>query len=247
MAAGLGAALLSVEAPGAQAACHAFTVSAEPATVEEGGTVEVTVSRDGAVGTSQIDVETVDGSARGGADYAAVPRRTISFTNERSQTFPVPIHDDTEAEPAETFRLHLSNPDGCTVNPNFSVGPDATVTIAASDRSSATSTTAAPAPTTRPRPTTSASAAPPDTASDTSAPSPTSAPAVTDTTAEDATETTGLPTTTEAEDDQIALASDEESGSGLGWMIVVAAVIALGAALGGGWWWTSRRPLPPPG
>src|SRR4051812_14473237 len=47
--AGLGGALLVVQAPDALASCHAFTVSASPSTVAEGGTVTVTVTRDGNV------------------------------------------------------------------------------------------------------------------------------------------------------------------------------------------------------
>ena len=128
-----GAAWIALDSEATSAACHAFEVTAEPATVDEGGAVQVTVSRDGAVGTSQIDVETIDGTARGGADYEPVARRTISFTNETSQAFPIQTKEDADRESAETFRIHLSNPGGCTVNPNFSVGPDATVTIGASD------------------------------------------------------------------------------------------------------------------
>ena len=209
----------------------------------EGASVQVTVSRDGAVGTSEIDVETLDGSARGGADYASVARRTIAFTNETSQTFPVTVRDDADAEPAETFRLHLSNPGGCAVNPNFSVGPDATVTISASDESGRTPTTAASAPTTRPRPATTASTA----AAPGVTPDPGPTPEVTEPAADGLPETTERPTTTEVEGDDVALAGEDETPPGGGWVIAALAVVALGAVIGGGGWWTWRRRAHPSG
>jgi hypothetical protein len=145
------AALTVVVAPPAQAACHHFSVKATPATVPEGATVNVTVSRDGAVGPSNIDVSTVDGTAKAGSDYTAL-RQTVKFTTETSQTFEVKTIDDNQQEPAETFRVHLANPGGCTVNPNFVVDPDAVVTIDDNDKTPATATTVAGhAPTTSSR------------------------------------------------------------------------------------------------
>lgn len=220
----------------AVAACHAFEVTVEPASVAEGTVVQVTVSRDGAVGASQIDVETVDGTARGGADYTAVSRRTISFTNETSQTFPVQTTDDSEREPAESFRVHLSNPGGCTVNPNFSVGPDATVTIAANDDAAAPSTTRAGSATTmgrpgtsRPTPSTASPGAAADLGSTTAPPTLPTIPG----------ETTVTGSSTTRDSDEIALSEEDDDG-GVGTAAVVVG-LAVAAALGGAGWWTWQR------
>lgn len=102
----------------ALAACHHFSVAAHPATVTEGSQTTVTVSRDGAVGPSQIDISTVDGTAKAGRDYTTL-KRTVMFTNETAQNFTVATRDDRAQSPARTFRLHLSHPAGCTVNPNY--------------------------------------------------------------------------------------------------------------------------------
>lgn len=125
------------------AACHAFTVSASPGTVAEGGTVTVTVKRDANLSPSQVDVSTIDETATGGQDYTPV-NQTVAFTNDTQKTLTIPITDDAATEGAETFRVHLSNPGGCAVNPNFSLGPDATVTISANDAAAATTTATSP-------------------------------------------------------------------------------------------------------
>lgn len=116
----------------AVAACHSFTVEVSPATVREGGEVTVTVRRDAAVDPSQIDVSTVDGTARAGQDYTRL-RRTVSFTTDTEQTLTIPTADDSSNERAKRFRVHLSNPGGCATNPSFVVGPDAQVMIRDND------------------------------------------------------------------------------------------------------------------
>ncbi len=235
-----GAAWIGLDTQAAIAACHAFEITADPATVAEGAAVRVTVSRDAAVGPSQIDVETIDGTARGGADYDAVARRTIAFTNETSQTFPVQTKDDSDRESAETFRLHLSNPGGCAVNPNFRVGPDVIVTISANDEAAAPATTRGGAATTAARPgTTNAtpSTAPAGAAADLgSTTAPPSLPQMPGATAADGPSTTG-------DDNQIALSEDDDGGLGI---LAVALALGVAAALGGtGWWtWQRRRATP---
>jgi cobalamin biosynthesis Mg chelatase CobN len=123
----------------ALAACHHFTVTVAPATVTEGGAVTVTVSRDGSVGGSHVDLSTIDETAKAGQDYTAV-RQTVSFTTELSKTLQLHTTDDAAVEGGETLRLHLSNPGGC-VNTNYVLDPDAKVTIA--DNDNATPTTRA--------------------------------------------------------------------------------------------------------
>jgi hypothetical protein len=130
--AALAAAAVMLTGSPAVAACHSFTVEVSPATVREGGEVNVTVRRDAAVDPSQIDVSTVDGTARARRDYTPL-RRTVSFTTETEQTFTISTRDDTSDERGERFRVHLSNPGGCAANPSFVVGPDAQVMIRDND------------------------------------------------------------------------------------------------------------------
>lgn len=129
----------------AAAACHHFMVSASPNPVAEGETLTVTVSRDANLAPSHVDVSTIDETATAGMDYPALSR-TVSFTTDIQQSFPlsIPSHPAT-SEPARTFRLHLGNPGGCAVNPNFVVDPDVQVTIEANG---VVPTTAATTPTT---------------------------------------------------------------------------------------------------
>lgn len=210
----------------ARAACHAFDVTAAPASVAEGGAVSVTVTRDGSSGPSSVDVETVDGTAKAGSDYDRVPRRTIAFTNDRSQTFQVNTRDDAEQETAESFRLHLSNPAGCSANPNYDVGPDATVTIAANDQSA--TTTRPPATTTTARPAGTTVQTPPSTTASPTvviAPGPTNFPPITTSSTVSAT---------------IAVATPDDGGDSKG--PIVLGLVVLGAALAAaGGWWTYRR------
>lgn len=118
----------------ARASCHAFSVSASPATVTEGGSVTVTVSRDGAAAPSAVRVSTSNGSATAGSDYQGVDR-TVSFSSGTSQSFSISTFSDTAAEAGETFSIRLSEPvdggcDGDHLPEEFSFGGPATVTIA---------------------------------------------------------------------------------------------------------------------
>jgi hypothetical protein len=133
------AVMVSMAGP-ADAACHHFSVSATPNPVAEGKVLTVTVSRDAGVAPSNIDLSSIDETAKAGRDYAAL-NRTVSFTNEVQQSFPVAVTSHATSEPARTFRLHLSNPGGCAVNPNFVVDPDVRVTIQANGVSATTATT----------------------------------------------------------------------------------------------------------
>jgi cobalamin biosynthesis Mg chelatase CobN len=199
----------------ALAACHAFTVTASPGTVDEGAPVTITVSRDAAVAPSNIDVETVDESATAGADYAGVTRRTIAFTNDTQQSLTVATIADAETEGPETFRVHLSNPGGCAVNPNFSVGPDVRVTIA-----DTTTTTEPPAPTTSEATTTAPGAASEST---------TTATTVT-TTISSTTATSTLGSSTGASGtSSAAVAKSGGSGGGSTAVVILAALIVLAA------------------
>jgi len=211
----------------AVAACHSFTVSADPAQAAEGATVTVTVSRDAGVAPSQVDVAAVSESATSGEDFAAFSQ-TVSFSNGTSQAFPLTITDDDAAEGAETFRLHLSNPQGCAVNPNLVVGPDAVVAITASDAAATTQPTAPP---TTPAP-------PPSTTGTTrgAASTSTSATTATSSTSSTSSSTTTEPlTTTTAGDatDEAAGSVDDEDGGGGSGAAVLGLVVAIAATVGG--------------
>lgn len=217
-----------IGAPPAHAACHAFTVKASPETANEGQTVTVTVTRDAAVNPSSVDVTSVDGTAKGGQDFPAV-KRTIEFTAETSQTFTIVITDDPDAEPEESFKLHLSNGGGCAINDNFTYGPDAAIAVAASDTSN-TTVGAAPSTTAAAR-TTSTTAA-----SDTTAPEQTTS-----------SSTAAVPdesSTTLRTEDVAAAGSDDDDSSSAG--IIVALVLLAAAAAAGGYIFLRRR-VPPGG
>jgi Calx-beta domain-containing protein len=158
--------------PGASAACHSFSTEVSPAGVQEGGTVTVVVSRDNGRADSNVRVSTVDGTAKGASDFAPLNQQ-VNFTGSETQrSFQIQIIDDPGSEGPETFLIHLSEPGGCSVNPNFVLAPDRTVTIAASDAASAattrpaTATTAAAATTTSPATTTSSKPAETETGED---------------------------------------------------------------------------------
>lgn len=202
------------------AACHAFTVKASPSSVAEGAKVTVTVSRDAAVNPSDVHVSTVNESAQAPADFTKLDEQ-VEFTSETSKTLSIPIANDTAAEGAETFRVHLSDPGGCAVNPNFQLGPDARVTIQASDQAAPkTQPPAAPQPIDRTMPT--------------ARPSPDASPSPTATT----TQVTSTPSPTIVPQ----AGAEEEDGGGFPVGAVIGIVLgALAIAGGAGLLWYRRR------
>jgi hypothetical protein len=226
----IASAIMVARAPTALAACHHFTVAASPNPVAEGQTLTVAVSRDGAVNASHVDVSTVDETAKAGQDYVAL-HKTMSFTNETTQSFSVSILDDKlTAEPSQTFKLHLSNPGGCAINPNYVLDPDVRVTIAEND-SPASSTSSAPTASSTPRAvTTQRSSTPTSTASptSTSSPGPTLVPSETTTSTSVVTTTTG---------------SKKEGGGGSGGVILAVVAAVAVAVVGGGYVLYRRRSI----
>jgi hypothetical protein len=80
---------------------------------ENAGSASITVSRSGGdSGTLSIHYATSNGSAVAGADYTAVSGTLTFGPGESSQTFTVPIIDDTVPDPNETVNLTLSSPTG---------------------------------------------------------------------------------------------------------------------------------------
>lgn len=210
------AATLALTAGPAAASCGAFQVSAAPATVQEGKKVTVTVTRNDAELDSNVRVSTVSASATRGQDFSALDTN-VAFANQSlSKSFTVTVSDDPKVEPAETFRLHLSDPGGCSGS-GYSVGPDATVTIAASDP---------PAPTTTARPTTTTSSTTTSSTTTTVASTTTSSETTT-TQASTTTESSG-PSTTERAAEQ----ASDDTNMGLV-AVLVLGIIAIGT--GGGY------------
>jgi LPXTG-motif cell wall-anchored protein len=120
--------VIGVAAP-ATAACHAFAVSVDADEVVEGESVEVTVTRDAAVADSQVDVNTVDGTATAGVDYESLDDTATFPDNGTSQVFTVETLAVSGANGSRTFDVEVSNGSGCSVNPNFTYGDPVTVTI----------------------------------------------------------------------------------------------------------------------
>lgn len=158
------------------------------------------------------------------------------MTTETQQTFTVATANDSTPEPAETFLVHLSNPGGCTINPNFSVGPDARVTILDNDAATTTPTTAPPATTastSAPR-TTRPAVATPATPSPATSPDTTVAAAVT-TAAPEPASPTGTEATTAVPVREAATEADgkdDDDGRSGGAIAVAIAAIALLGGVG---------------
>jgi hypothetical protein len=79
--------------------------------VEEGaGAATVAVTRTGgSFGEVTVSYTTTNGTAQAGVDYAAVSGTLVFGPGEISQTFTVPILDDTQSEAGELAGVYLSN------------------------------------------------------------------------------------------------------------------------------------------
>jgi ribosomal protein L35AE/L33A len=88
---------------------------------EEGGSVKITVIRDGGnFGDVSVELETTDDSATTGADYIGITTPiTLSWSDgdDSDKTINISILDDDEEEGTETFELELFDPtDGTTID-----------------------------------------------------------------------------------------------------------------------------------
>jgi len=118
----------------------AYFVSGAYSTTE-GSSVNVAIRRDAnsCGGPSSVDYATVDGSAKAGSDYTAVSGTATFEMNPdpaAQRTFAVPVMKDSEGEGAETFTVVLRM--NAAKGVISSLGPPATVTIAASTQSAPT-------------------------------------------------------------------------------------------------------------
>lgn len=89
---------------GATASAYSFE------SVEGTGKMPITVVRQGSLATlASVTISTSNGSAVGGVDYTPMTV-TLNFTpGEASQTFDVPVTNDTLMEPKESFYVSMSN------------------------------------------------------------------------------------------------------------------------------------------
>ena len=107
--------LVIAPAAGALAACHRFDLKVSDASPDEGDSLNVTVSRDGAVEDSGVRVAAVNGTARAGSDFTAFDQQ-VNFTGDSTErSFLISIIADGTAEPAERpipgWRLSGRSPD----------------------------------------------------------------------------------------------------------------------------------------
>ncbi len=123
---------------------------------EPDGSATITVTRSGpTTGTATVNYATSDGSATDGSDYTATSG-TLTFGDDvTSQTFSVPVLNDTAFESDETVNLTLTNVTGSADLANPST---ATLTIVSDDAEP--TPTASPTPTATPSPTASPSPSP---------------------------------------------------------------------------------------
>ncbi|MGK7906722.1 MAG: PQQ-dependent sugar dehydrogenase [Synechococcus sp.] len=89
-----------------------ISVNAASIAVSEGtATANLTVQRTGNInGTSSVEFSTVDGTAFSGEDYEDTSGTITFAAQESTQTISIPILNDPDIEPNETFLVRLSNP-----------------------------------------------------------------------------------------------------------------------------------------
>ncbi|MBV9493405.1 MAG: right-handed parallel beta-helix repeat-containing protein [Acidobacteria bacterium] len=94
---------------------------------ENAGTVTLTVTRTGGTDPATVQYATANGSATAGSDYTTSTGTVTFAAGQTSQTFSVPILDDTAVEGPETFTVSLSNPMAA------SLGAQSTATVTIND------------------------------------------------------------------------------------------------------------------
>jgi hypothetical protein len=112
-------------------AVPAGVISVRDVTVDEAaGTATITVDRErGSLGTVQVDATTADGSALAGQDYGATLAAPVFGNGQTKETFTVPITQDPDDEPPESFNVTIGNP----TNGAVIIDPSGVVTITDDD------------------------------------------------------------------------------------------------------------------
>lgn len=110
----------------------AISFTAATATAQEnGGSVTVTVQRSGGAASGiTVQYGTGDVTAQAGQDYTATTGTLTFGAGESTRTVTVPIRDDSNTEPAETFTVTLANPQG-----GATLGTPAVITVTIVDTS----------------------------------------------------------------------------------------------------------------
>jgi uncharacterized delta-60 repeat protein len=93
---------------------------------EDVSTMQVRILRiDPQSGAASVDYSTSSGTATAGADFTAT-RGTLTWAagDPATKTIHIPISDDSQDEPDETFTVSLSNPSG-----GFPLGPNSVTTV----------------------------------------------------------------------------------------------------------------------
>lgn len=232
--------IVAISSPAGACGHAAYFVSGTYSTTE-GSSVNVAIRRDAnsCGGPSSVDYATVDGSAKAGSDYTAVSG-TATFDvgpdPAAQRTIAVPILKDSEAEGVETFTVVLRM--NAAKGVISSLGPPATITIAASTQSSP-----APAPTAPGAPAVPAIAPAPARTATTTRLSP-STTVARSTSTSSSTPSTSTTSTTTLGSEEIAAAPTSSKGRGLpaGLLIALLAVV-LGVSLAVGSWIRRRARL----
>lgn len=110
---------------------------------ESGGTADLTVTRANADGQTTVHYSTADGTATGGADYVPTADGTVTFApGEISKTISIPIINDTNPEPSETFTVSLTG--ASTQGGTAAIISPRTVTVTIDDDDPSTMTVTTP-------------------------------------------------------------------------------------------------------
>lgn len=100
---------------------------------------QFTITRSNTVDAVSVQVDTANGSASAGSDYAAIAAQVVNFTagGSATATVTVPINGDAVLEPDETFSVTLSAPTNATIADGTAQGTitnDDSASIAINDR-----------------------------------------------------------------------------------------------------------------
>jgi hypothetical protein len=99
-------------------------------TLESTGVAVLTLTRQGSLsGTTTVDYQTADGTATQKGDYTILSGTVTFASDQATQTFAIPITEDSYVESNETLTVNLSNPVGGSLGSN----PSAVLTIANND------------------------------------------------------------------------------------------------------------------
>ncbi|MBL8329787.1 MAG: hypothetical protein JNJ71_13130 [Rubrivivax sp.] len=115
--------IVSTATASVQFSAASYTVAENVAS----GQVTIQVTRGSSAGTASVDYATSNGTASAGSDYTATSGTLNFAAGVSTQSFTVPILNNSIQEPTETLNLALSNP------VNLTLGTPSTATISITD------------------------------------------------------------------------------------------------------------------